>query len=92
MRANAEGNNELGQLARDINRTLSQLANTIQTLTGISGNVASAATEFAAVMTQVEVNAQQQPGRDRTLLMKFEQADRSDQSRLHAGGTRYDVD
>ena len=39
VRANAEGNNELGQLARDINRTLSQLANTIQTLTGISGNV-----------------------------------------------------
>jgi len=60
VRANAEGNNELGQLARDINRTLSQLANTIQTLTGISGNVASAATELAAVMTQAEVNAQQQ--------------------------------
>ncbi|MCR6553613.1 methyl-accepting chemotaxis protein, partial [Aeromonas sp. CPF2-S1] len=62
VRANAEGNNELGQLARDINRTLSQLANTIQTLTGISGNVASAATELAAVMTQAEVNAQQQRG------------------------------
>ena len=62
VRANAEGNNELGQLARDINRTLSQLANTIQTLTSISGNVASAATELAAVMTQAEVNAQQQRG------------------------------
>ncbi len=62
VRANAEGNNELGQLASDINRTLSQLANTIQTLTGISGNVASAATELAAVMTQAEVNAQQQRG------------------------------
>ena len=62
VRAKAEGNNELGQLARDINRTLSQLANTIQTLTGISGNVASAATELAAVMTQAEVNAQQQRG------------------------------
>ncbi|MEB6606337.1 methyl-accepting chemotaxis protein [Aeromonas sanarellii] len=60
VRARAEGDNELGQLARDINQTLSQLGNTIQTLTGISGNVASAATELAAVMTQSEANAQQQ--------------------------------
>ena len=60
VRARAEGNNELGQLAKDINQTLSQLGNTIQTLTGISGNVASAATELAAVMTQSEANAQQQ--------------------------------
>ncbi|TFF76971.1 methyl-accepting chemotaxis protein [Aeromonas taiwanensis] len=60
VRASAEGSNELGQLARDINQTLGQLGSTIQTLTGISGNVASAATELAAVMTQAEVNAQQQ--------------------------------
>ncbi|WP_323980508.1 methyl-accepting chemotaxis protein [Aeromonas media] len=60
VRARAEGNNELGQLAKDINQTLSQLGNTIQTLTGISGNVASAATELAAIMTQSEANAQQQ--------------------------------
>ena len=60
VRARSEGNNELGQLAKDINQTLSQLGNTIQTLTGISGNVASAATELAAVMTQSEANAQQQ--------------------------------
>ncbi|BDO09479.1 methyl-accepting chemotaxis protein [Aeromonas caviae] len=57
VRANAEGNNELGQLARDINRTLSQLANTIQTLTGISGNVASAATELASTADNVNHNA-----------------------------------
>ena len=60
VRARAEGNNELGQLAKDINQTLSQLGSTIQALTGISGNVASAATELAAVMTQSEANAQQQ--------------------------------
>ena len=60
VRAKAEGNNELGQLAKDINQTLSQLGSTIQALTGISGNVASAATELAAVMTQSEANAQQQ--------------------------------
>ena len=42
VRAKAEGNNELGQLAKDINQTLSQLGSTIQALTGISGNVASA--------------------------------------------------
>jgi methyl-accepting chemotaxis protein len=60
VRARSEGNNELGQLAKDINQTLSQLGSTIHALTGISGNVASAATELAAVMTQSEANAQQQ--------------------------------
>ena len=60
VRARAEGNNELGQLAKDINQTLSQLGSTLHALTGISGNVASAATELAAVMTQSEANAQQQ--------------------------------
>ncbi|MFC5707648.1 methyl-accepting chemotaxis protein [Aeromonas eucrenophila] len=60
VRARAEGNNELSQLAKDINQTLTQLGSTIHTLTGISGNVASAATELAAVMTQSEANAQQQ--------------------------------
>ncbi|KXU81575.1 MULTISPECIES: methyl-accepting chemotaxis protein [Aeromonas] len=62
VRASEEGNNEVTHLARDINLTLSQLGNTIQTLTGISQNVASAATELAAVMTQAEANAQQQRG------------------------------
>ena len=60
VRARAEGSNELGQLAKDINLTLTQLGNTLHALTGISGNVASAATELAAVMTQSEANAQQQ--------------------------------
>ena len=60
VRAAAEGDNELSQLARDINQTLTQLGSTLHTLTGISGNVASAATELAAVMTQSEANAQQQ--------------------------------
>ncbi|WP_429081873.1 methyl-accepting chemotaxis protein [Aeromonas bivalvium] len=60
VRAKAEGSNELGQLAKDINLTLTQLGSTLHTLTGISGNVASAATELAAVMTQSEANAQQQ--------------------------------
>lgn len=60
VRANADGSNELSQLAKDINQTLTQLGSTIHTLTGISGNVASAATELAAVMTQSETNAQQQ--------------------------------
>lgn len=60
VRAAADGNNELSQLAKDINQTLTQLGSTLHTLTGISGNVASAATELAAVMTQSEANAQQQ--------------------------------
>ena len=60
VRAKAEGSNELGQLAKDINLTLTQLGSTLHALTGISGNVASAATELAAVMTQSEANAQQQ--------------------------------
>jgi methyl-accepting chemotaxis protein len=62
VRARVEGDNELAQLAKDINLTLGQLGSTIETLTGISNNVASAATELAAVMTQAEANAQQQRG------------------------------
>ncbi|HHQ4572059.1 TPA: methyl-accepting chemotaxis protein [Aeromonas veronii] len=60
VRAHEEGNNELTHLAKDINLTLTQLGSTIESLTGISDNVASAATELAAVMTQSEANAQQQ--------------------------------
>ncbi|MGL5323892.1 MAG: methyl-accepting chemotaxis protein [Aeromonas sp.] len=60
VRANTEGNNELTRLAKDINLTLTQLGSTIENLTGISNNVASAATELAAVMTQSEANARQQ--------------------------------
>ena len=60
VRAKAEGNNELTRLAKDINLTLTQLGSTIESLTGISNSVASAATELAAVMTQSEANARQQ--------------------------------
>ncbi|MFQ1769462.1 methyl-accepting chemotaxis protein [Aeromonas veronii] len=60
VRAKAEGNNELTRLAKDINLTLGQLGSTIESLTGISNSVASAATELAAVMTQSEANAKQQ--------------------------------
>ena len=40
--------------------------------TGISGNVASAATELAAVMTQSEANAQQQRSDHRGYAVRYE--------------------
>ncbi|MDW6005039.1 methyl-accepting chemotaxis protein [Vibrio mangrovi] len=51
-----EGNNELSSLARDVNATVIQLRRTTQTLTAISADVASAATELATVMTQSSAN------------------------------------
>ncbi|QTG90271.1 methyl-accepting chemotaxis protein, partial [Vibrio furnissii] len=51
---------------KDVNQTAAQLHATVDQLTRISEDVASAATELAAVMTQAESNAQQE-------LMEIEQ-------------------
>ncbi|PSW17677.1 methyl-accepting chemotaxis protein [Photobacterium sanctipauli] len=53
-----EGSNEIGQLSANVNGTISQFKSTVGELTKISEEVASAATELSAVMTQSEVNAQ----------------------------------
>ncbi|MDF2152680.1 methyl-accepting chemotaxis protein [Vibrio sp. CAU 1672] len=58
--ANAEGKNEIAQLAQDVNQTIQQLRTTINTLTGISEDVASASTELATVMTQSSANSDQE--------------------------------
>ncbi|CAH0525842.1 hypothetical protein CTH30272_00750 [Allocatenococcus thiocycli] len=56
---NAEeiGNNEVSQLAQDVNQTIEQLRNTVRSLVRISEDVASASTELATVMTQSSVNS-----------------------------------
>ncbi|MCG6230938.1 methyl-accepting chemotaxis protein [Vibrio furnissii] len=66
VRADASGRNEIARLNKDVNQTAAQLHATVDQLTRISGDVASAATELAAVMTQAESNAQQE-------LMEIEQ-------------------
>lgn len=60
VRADAEGENEIAQLSKDVNVTAVQLHDTVEELTRISEEVASAATELAAVMTQSQANAQQE--------------------------------
>ncbi|WP_342609316.1 methyl-accepting chemotaxis protein [Vibrio tritonius] len=54
------GNNEIADLSRDVNITIEQLRNTVGSLVRISTDVASAATELAAVMTQSTVNSDQE--------------------------------
>ena len=56
---NAEeiGNNEVSQLAQDVNQTIEQLRDTVRSLVRISEDVASASTELATVMTQSSVNS-----------------------------------
>ncbi|EGU46321.1 methyl-accepting chemotaxis protein [Vibrio ichthyoenteri ATCC 700023] len=66
VRAETVGDNEVAQLSRDVNQTVEQLYVTVDHLTRISEEVASASTELAAVMTQAENNAQQE-------LMEIEQ-------------------
>ncbi|QSA20358.1 methyl-accepting chemotaxis protein, partial [Vibrio furnissii] len=56
----------IARLNKDVNQTAAQLHATVDQLTRISEDVASAATELAAVMTQAESNAQQE-------LMEIEQ-------------------
>ncbi|MGX1927238.1 methyl-accepting chemotaxis protein [Vibrio sp. NH-7] len=60
IRANADGENEISQLSKDVNTTAEQLHTTVDQLMRISEEVASASTELAAVMTQSQANAQQE--------------------------------
>ncbi|AOW84724.1 methyl-accepting chemotaxis protein [Vibrio mimicus] len=60
VKAEEEGNNEITLLARDVNATVDQLRQTVESLVRISTDVASASTELAAVMTQSSVNSDQE--------------------------------
>ncbi len=60
VKAEEEGNNEITLLARDVNATVDQLRQTVESLVRISADVASASTELATVMTQSSVNSDQE--------------------------------
>ncbi|WP_337227438.1 methyl-accepting chemotaxis protein [Vibrio cholerae] len=60
VKAQEEGNNEITLLARDVNATVIQLRQTVESLVRISTDVASASTELATVMTQASVNSDQE--------------------------------
>ncbi|EOV4155554.1 methyl-accepting chemotaxis protein [Vibrio cholerae] len=60
VKAQEEGNNEITLLARDVNTTVTQLRQTVESLVRISTDVASASTELATVMTQASVNSDQE--------------------------------
>ncbi|EGQ7941879.1 methyl-accepting chemotaxis protein [Vibrio cholerae] len=60
VKAQEEGNNEITLLARDVNATVTQLRQTVESLVCISTDVASASTELATVMTQASVNSDQE--------------------------------
>ncbi|MGR6832268.1 methyl-accepting chemotaxis protein [Aliivibrio wodanis] len=60
VRANADGDNEIAILSKDINTTAIQLQTTVEALSRISEDVAAASTELAAVMTESEANSQKE--------------------------------
>jgi len=60
VRADADGENEIARLNKDVNLTVVQLAQTTDQLIRISEDVASASTELAAVMSQAESNSHQE--------------------------------
>ncbi|WP_194436390.1 methyl-accepting chemotaxis protein [Vibrio fluminensis] len=60
IRCDADGNNEIARLNRDVNQTVERLAATTDHLIRISEDVASASTELAAVMHQAEQNSHQE--------------------------------
>lgn len=60
VKVKEEGKNEITELARDVNTTVSQLQETVGSLVRISVEVASASTELAAVMTQSSANSDQE--------------------------------
>jgi len=57
---NIKGKNEIGLLGDSLDDAISQLAQTIRSLRGVSDEVATSSTELAAVMTQSEVNGREQ--------------------------------
>jgi len=59
-RTNIKGKNEIGLLGDSLDDAISQLAQTIRSLRGVSDEVATSSTELAAVMTQSEVNGREQ--------------------------------
>jgi methyl-accepting chemotaxis protein len=60
VRTEADGDNEIAQLSKDINTTAIQLQKTIEELHNINESVASASTELAAVMNEAELNSQKE--------------------------------
>ncbi|CAM3632708.1 Methyl-accepting chemotaxis protein PctB [Vibrio aerogenes CECT 7868] len=60
VKVKVDGHNELGVLAQDVNATVGQLSDTVETLNRISNEVATAATELATVMTQSSSNFDQE--------------------------------
>nr|WP_284676568.1 methyl-accepting chemotaxis protein [Vibrio sinus] len=60
IRAQLDGNNELGMLAGDINTTADRLHNTVEQLIVITDEVASASNQLMGAMQQSEQNAQQE--------------------------------
>ncbi|MDD9157915.1 methyl-accepting chemotaxis protein [Aliivibrio sp. S4TY2] len=60
VRADADGDNEIAVLSKDINTTAIQLQTTVEALSRISEDVAAASTELAAVMTESETNSQKE--------------------------------
>lgn len=60
VRADADGDNEVAELGKDINATAIQLQTTVEALSRISEDVAAASTELAAVMSESEINSQKE--------------------------------
>lgn len=60
VKADVNGQDEISELGKDVNTTVSKLRDTVDSLVRISVDVASASTELAAVMTQANVNSDQE--------------------------------
>jgi len=60
VKADIQGDNEIAALGKDVNTTVAKLHETVDSLVRISVDVASASTELAAVMTQANVNSDQE--------------------------------
>lgn len=60
QKANLSGNNEIGRLGANTDKTLETLDQTVSELRGVGSDVASSATELASTMVELEGNALEQ--------------------------------
>lgn len=56
--ADTSGNNEIFQLGKDLNKSIETIKSTVASLTDLSNEVASAATELSSITAQSELNAE----------------------------------
>lgn len=76
-RLEVTSNDEIGLLSQDFNTFIEKLQNTVRIISGNANTLASSATEFSVVSTQIAANAEEMSAQTSTVASATEQATHS---------------